>query len=68
MDKEKRYQQFEEECEEADFTVEEYHGRYGYIGPCVECDDFDEMVDVIRATTGKLLFDTLGRGYVVYPQ
>ena len=68
MNKEERYQQFEEDCEEAGIMTEEYHGRNYYIGPSVECDDFDEVQEVIRATTIILQWDNLGRGYIVYPK
>jgi len=68
MTKEERYKQFEDEFEEANFTIEKYRGRNFFIGPCVECDDFDGVVDLIRSTIGKLQFDNLGRGYIVYPQ
>jgi hypothetical protein len=67
--REERYQKFVDECEDEGLDVDkEYHGRNYYNGPAVRCDNLDEMVDVIRVTTGKLQWDNLGLGYIIYPR
>lgn len=60
-----RYQKFADQCEEAGFRVSLYRGRFYYHGPAVSCDDIQE---VIRATTVKVQWDQLGKGYIVYPK
>lgn len=49
------------------YEVDEYHGRYAYVGPAVRIDA-SELQDVLRATSVRVVWDTLGKnGYVVYP-
>lgn len=49
--------------------VEAYAGRSYWFGPAVRCDDENDLVDVIRATRGVAVqWDTLGMGYILYPQ
>lgn len=63
------YQQFVHECEQAGLEVRDYHGRNFYEGPAVSVDDFDGMVEVMRATTVRIQYDQLGRsGYIIYPK
>ena len=58
------YNRFAEECESAGLEVYRYRGRFYYNGPAVNCDDIQ---DVIRVTGVKVQWDSMGRGYVVYP-
>lgn len=60
-----RYQKFVDECEAAGLEVEHYEGKYFYAGPAVRSND---KIDVIRATTGELLWDNMGLGWIVYPK
>lgn len=68
MTKQERYDLFRDECKEAGLDVEDYSGRNYYEGPAVRAADFDEECDIIRATTGRLQTDNLGRGSIVYPR
>lgn len=48
--------------------VQHYRGRFYYEGPAFFIDDGDDLQTVIRATTVRLQWDSLGRsGNVVYP-
>ena len=58
---------FAEECERAGFEVEPYRGRDGRERPAVRCDRDRQVVEVIRATTGKVAWERFEGGYVVYP-
>ena len=51
-------------------VVEEYHGRYFYVGPAVSTDKENgpTLEDVIRATTVKVQWDNLGLDYIIYPR
>lgn len=67
MTKEERYKKFEEELEN-EYDVEQYQGRGFYNGPAVRIDS-SELQDVIRATTVRVQWDTLGKDkLVVYPK
>ena len=62
------HEKFIDDMEEAGFDLDEdYHGRYGWTGPAVECET-GELQDVIRATPVKLQWDQLGKGLIVYPR
>jgi hypothetical protein len=50
-----------------EFEVEHYHGYGMREGPAVRVDNDRELVDVIRLTTMPVKWDTLGMGYIVYP-
>jgi hypothetical protein len=62
-----RHRKFAEDLEGMDYSVEEYHGRWGYHGPAVRVDA-SELQDVLRATPVRVIWDTLGKsGLVIYP-
>jgi hypothetical protein len=68
MTQEERYTQFEQEAEQAGYQVEEYRGRYFYVGPAVFIEA-EELQDLIRATTMPLQWDSMGKsGLIVYPK
>ncbi len=50
-----------------EFPIEHYVGYGMREGPAVRVDDERGLVDVIRLTTGRISWDTLGMGYIVYP-
>jgi hypothetical protein len=52
---------------EDEFSVEHYNGYAWREGPGVRVDNDRELVDVIRLTTGRIKWDTLGDGWIVYP-
>lgn len=58
---------FTDEAEDAGFIVEHYQGYSFYEGPGVRIAGDRELVDLIRVTTPDISWDTLGRGYIVYP-
>jgi hypothetical protein len=60
--------QFVNDMESAEgfYEVEHYHGRAYWEGPAVRVEK-NELQDVIRATTVRLQWDTLGDGWIVYP-
>lgn len=65
-----RYQAFVNEItyELGAERLEHYEGRGFYRGPAVRCDA-EELNDVIRATTVRVQWDTMGKsGYIVYPK
>ncbi len=64
-----RYEQFCREIEEhGAHEIEHYRGRFFYEGPAVFIEAI-EYEDVIRATSGRLQTDDLGKtGMVVYPR
>lgn len=59
---------FRRECLDAGLAVEDYRGRSFYDGSAVYCDSRAEFLTVIRATSVPLLWDELGRGWIVYPE
>lgn len=62
-----RYAKFHQECEDAGYEVEQYKGRNFYSGPAVRISA-TELEDIVRATTVKLQWDTMGwDGLIVYP-
>jgi hypothetical protein len=56
--------QFENDMYEAGFRPYHYHGRAMWHGPAVNADD---VQDVIRATSVRVTWDSMGHGVVVYP-
>lgn len=56
--------QFVEDMEDAGFEVEHYRGRSFWEGPAVRVAD---PGDATCETKIKCQFDSLGRGYIVYP-
>lgn len=66
MKKEERFKKFTQDMKKAGYTVESYQGRYFYDGPAVICER-DEFQDVLRATTVKVIWDSMGLGFVIYP-
>ncbi len=52
---------------DGEFAVEHYVGYAMREGPAVRVDSPSELVDVIRLTTGRISWDTLGMGWIVYP-
>ena len=60
---------FVEDMDEAGIEYEHYHGRFFWEGPAVSTDEdgWPTMQDVIRATTVKVQWDSLGRDLIVYP-
>jgi len=62
------YATFAREATAAGLHVTHYEGRYFYSGPAVDCADFHALVRAIRATTGRIQWDELGKhGFVLYP-
>lgn len=59
--------QFVEDMEAAGYIVREYSGRgmFGRVCPAVSCKRRDEQA-VIRATSGKVMFDNLGMDLIAY--
>ena len=60
-----RQKTFAQDMEESGFRVYQYHGRFFYKGPAVKVTDLQEG---IRGTGIKVQWDSMGLGYVVYPQ
>ena len=63
------HQIFKEKAEAAGFKVEDYHGRYGYFGPCVKVQNLDEFQSFFqKIKTGiKLQWDDYGKtGKIIY--
>src|SRR5687768_9684889 len=61
--------QFVEDMQSHGYAVEHYHGRSFWHGPAVRTDDEDgpDLQDVIRATSVKLQWDSMGYNEIVYP-
>ena len=55
---------FVKDMENAGLEVENYKGRYFWEGPAVRCSD---LQDVLSETKIKCQWDSMGRGYIVYP-
>lgn len=49
------------------YEISDYHGRFGYHGPSVKCSA-QEFQDVLRSTEVRVMWESLGKGYVVYPE
>ena len=65
------YAKFREDCEAEGMEVEDYRGRFYYEGPAVITseDGWPTLQDVIRATSVKVQWDSMGRDdYIVYPR
>lgn len=62
-----RFQEFQEDMEEAGYEVEEYDGRFYYHGPAVRCDK-DEFQEVLSATKVACSWDDMGLGKIIYPR
>ncbi len=60
---------FVEDMEAAGFEVEHYHGRFFWRGPAVRTEEpYVSLQDVMRATSVRLQWDSLGRDdRIVYP-
>ncbi len=58
---------FVEQLEDAGYSVRHYQGYAFYQGPGVYVDEPGDLVDVIRLTTMRVSWDTLGMGNIVYP-
>lgn len=63
--KNKRYEKFKREMEEAGLEVENYKGRFFWEGPAVRTDDLQET---LAKTVIPCQWDTLGLGWIVYPR
>jgi len=64
-----RHVKFTMEAEAAGFKVRHYEGRYYYVGPAVDRQDYDDFARLIRATTVPVQDDQMGKhGFVVYPR
>ena len=63
------HERFQVDLEEAGFDVEQYspRGAFGNEVPAVRAEGFTELQQAIRATTVDLDWDTLGRGWIIYP-
>lgn len=60
--------QFVEDMASAGYEVEHYYGRYSWEGPAVRTSDYGpDLQDVIRATSVKLQWDSMGMNEIVYP-
>jgi hypothetical protein len=60
--------QFVEDMESAGFNVTRYAGYAWRFGPGVRADDDEELQNIIRATSVRVGWDTLGLGFMVYPE
>lgn len=58
---------FKYDLEDAGFDVEHYRGRFMWEGPAVRCEDASDFQRAIRATAVRVQWDSLGRGWIVYP-
>jgi hypothetical protein len=68
MSTQEKYDTFTADMRTVGYAVEPYHGRDYYEGPSVRIER-RELQDVIRATTVKLQWDSLGKSeVVVYPR
>lgn len=56
--------QFVKDMEEAGLEVEHYHGRFFWEGPAVRVDSIQ---DALSETKVKCQWDSMGRGFIVYP-
>lgn len=61
--------QFVNDMEDEGIEVEHYHGRFYWEGPAVRTDrnGWPTLQDVIRATSVKVQWDSLGLDQIVYP-
>ena len=57
--------QFVEDMAQAGLRVEHYYGRFFYEGPGVQVD---ELQDAMSNTKVRVQYDSMGRGYIVYPK
>lgn len=64
--KQKNYNQFTKDLENAGYEVSDYNGRYFYHGPAVSCEK-NEFQNIVRKTSVRLQWDQLGLGIIVYP-
>jgi hypothetical protein len=62
------YNRFVAQLEDADYEVVSYEGRGYYNGPAVKCADARELSEVLVATSVPCRWDSLGKGFVVYPR
>ncbi len=58
---------FADDVERMGYEAVEYHGRWGYHGPAVKCSAA-ELQDVLRATEVRVMWESLGKGWVIYPE
>ncbi len=58
------YNQFVQECEANFIHVGPYGGRFYWNGPGVYASSFEEMIEIARATTVPLTWDSP----IVYPE
>jgi hypothetical protein len=58
---------FAAEAEAAGYEVEDYDGRSYWHGPAVRAESRPEFIEIIRATTVPVQWDSLGMGWIVYP-
>jgi len=68
MSTQDRYSVFRTDMIRADREIREYRGRNFFHGPAVDVGTFDEVQSMIRETTIPLQWDTLGKGFIVYPR
>lgn len=61
------HKRFVADMQAINFRVRDYYGRNFYHGPAVTCSQ-DSLQTVIRATTVKVQWDSLGRDLIVYPK
>ena len=57
--------QFVKDMQNAGLEVEHYRGRFYWEGPAVRVDD---LQDAMSETKVRLQWDSMGRGYIVYPR
>lgn len=62
-------ERFRQDMEDAGYEVQDYRGRSFWKGPAVYTDEDEGPTrqDVIRATSVKLMWDDMGRHFVVHP-
>jgi hypothetical protein len=58
------HKQFVSDMEDAGLAPYDYHGRFFWHGPAVDVDDLQEA---LGATKVRCQWDSMGMGYVVYP-
>lgn len=56
---------FIKRCKKAGLHVRYYRGRFFWEGPAVECNDLQDVLSVVGKV--KCQWDSMGKGYVVYP-
>ncbi len=59
-----KHKMFVSSCYLSGLIIRHYHGRNNYIGPAVYASDPNE---VIKISTVPVIYDSMGKGYIIYP-